>query len=182
MLMIKTNRQNQTMLKTIRSTALSLCGFTISCMLLMAPAQAGTAVTAVATDAQQAMLLSDDAQLAANKKLVFDFWRVVIEAGQLELAPQYLSDEYIQHNPNIADGRTAFVAFFAKFSKHSAAKPHIRSPLVNIVAEGPYVTLVFVQTLPDPAQPGKTYTTTAFDMFRLSQGKIVEHWDSMHKS
>jgi len=169
-------------LKTIRTTVRSLSGLVFGCMLLIAPAQAGSAVKAAAPDAQQAMLQSDNPQLMANKKLVYDFWRVVLEAGQLEQAPLYLSEGYIQHNPNIADGRAAFVAFFAKFTKQSPVKPEITSPLVHIMAEGAYVTLVFVQTLPDPTQPGKTYTTTAFDMFRVSEGKIVEHWDSMQKS
>jgi len=143
--------------------------------------QAGSPVTALPPGTQQQLLQSDNPQLAANKKLVFDFWREVIEAGQLDKAYQYLSDDYIQHNPNIADGSAAFVAFFATFTKQKPVQPQISLPLVNIIAEGPYVTLVFVQTLPDKANPGQTYTTTAFDMFRVSQGKIVEHWDSMRK-
>jgi len=145
------------------------------------PVQAGSPVMALLPGAQQQLLQSEDPRLAANKKLVFDFWREVIEAGQLDNAYQYLSEDYIQHNPNIADGSAAFVAFFATFTKQTPVQPQIRQPLVNIIAEGPYVTLVFVQTYPDKANPGKTYTTTAFDMFRLSQGKIVEHWDGMRK-
>jgi predicted SnoaL-like aldol condensation-catalyzing enzyme len=43
------------------------------------------------------------------------------------------------------------------------------------------VTLVFVQTLADKSRPGSTYTTTAFDMFRIADGKIAEHWDGMRK-
>ncbi len=145
------------------------------------PVQAGTPVTAIAPASQQQLLQSTDPQLAANKKLVFDFWREVIEAGQLDKAATYLTEGYIQHNPNIADGRTAFVAYFAQFSKPSPVQSQISQPLVNIIAEGPYVTLVFVQRLPDKANPGKTYTTTAFDMFRIADGKIAEHWDSMRK-
>lgn len=145
------------------------------------PVLAGTPVTAITPASQQQLLQSTDPQLAANKKLVFDFWREVIEAGQLDKAYQYLHTGYIQHNPNIADGSKAFVAYFASFSQQSPVQPQINQPLVNIIAEGPYVTLVFVQTLPDKANPGKTYTTTAFDMFRIVDGKIIEHWDSMRK-
>lgn len=145
------------------------------------PVQAGTPVTAIAPASQQQLLQSTDPQLAANKKLVFDFWREVIEAGQLDKAATYLTEGYIQHNPNIADGRAAFVAYFAQFSKPGPVQPQISQPLVNIIAEGPYVTLVFVQTLQDKTNPGKTYTTTAFDMFRIADGKIAEHWDSMRK-
>ena len=142
---------------------------------------AGTPVTAIAPALQSQLLQSPAPQLAANKKLVFDFWREVIDAGQLDKAATYLTEGYIQHNPNIADGRAAFVAYFAQFSKPSPVQSQISLPLVNIIAEGPYVTLVFVQTLPDKTNPGKTYTTTAFDLFRIADGKIAEHWDSMRK-
>ena len=151
-----------------------LCAFAL-------PVLAGTPVTAIAPALQSQLLQSPDPQLAANKKLVFDFWREVIDAGQLDKAATYLTEGYIQHNPNIADGRAAFVAYFAQFSKPSPVQSQISLPLVNIIAEGPYVTLVFVQTLPDKTNPGKTYTTTAVDIFRIADGKIAEHWDSMRK-
>ena len=154
---------------------------TMSGLLCAFAVPAGTPVTAIAPALQSQLLQSPDPQLAANKKLVFDFWREVIDAGQLDKAATYLTEDYIQHNPNIADGRAAFVAYFAKFSKPTPVQPQIGMPLVNIIAEGSYVTLVFVQTLPDKTNPGKTYTTTAFDLFRIADGKIAEHWDSMRK-
>ena len=154
---------------------------TMSGLLCAFAVPAGTPVTAIAPALQSQLLQSPDPQLAANKKLVFDFWREVIDAGQLDKAATYLTEDYIQHNPNIADGRAAFVAFFAQFSKPSPVQSQISLPLVNIIAEGPYVTLVFVQTLPDKANPGQTYTTTAVDIFRIADGKIAEHWDSMRK-
>lgn len=83
-----------------------LCAFAL-------PVLAGTPVTAIAPALQSQLLQSPDLQLAANKKLVFDFWREVIDAGQLDKAATYLTEGYIQHNPNIADGRAAFVAYFA---------------------------------------------------------------------
>jgi predicted SnoaL-like aldol condensation-catalyzing enzyme len=49
------------------------------------------------------------------------------------------------------------------------------------VAEGDLVTLSFARELPDPADPAKKYTTTWFDMFRIENGKIAEHWDSAEK-
>ncbi len=154
---------------------------TMSGLLCAFSVLAGTPVTAIAPALQSQFLQSTDPQLAANKKLVFDFWREVIDAGQLDKAATYLTEGYIQHNPNIADGRAAFVVYFAQFSKPSPVQSQISLPLVNIIAEGPYVTLVFVQTLPDKTNPGKTYTTTAVDIFRIADGKIAEHWDSMRK-
>jgi predicted SnoaL-like aldol condensation-catalyzing enzyme len=45
------------------------------------------------------------------------------------------------------------------------------------MAEGDYVVLAFKRELPDPQNAGKNYTTTWFDMFRIQDGKIAEHWD-----
>lgn len=44
-----------------------------------------------------------------------------------------------------------------------------------IQAEGDYVTLSFVRECEGNGQP---YSTTWFDMFRIVDGKIAEHWDS----
>src|SRR5213079_1397352 len=101
--------------------------------------------------------------------------------GHLELANQYLAEDYIQHNPNVPTGRAGFVEFFSKFSKATAITPRMKSPLVSIVAEGDRVVLAFVSWHRSPADSTKTYTTTAFDMFRVRDGKIVEHWDTDRK-
>lgn len=51
-------------------------------------------------------------------------------------------------------------------------------PVVAMVAEGDLVVLVTMREHPHPARPGRTYTTTWFDMFRVADGKLVEHWDA----
>ena len=124
---------------------------------------------------QQELLPSADATLAANKKLVFDFWREVLQAHHVDRAPQYVAESYIQHNPNVATGRAAFMEFFGQFPPEPI-KDTI-DDLVRIVAEGDVVVLAFRRELPDLAREGQTYTTTWFDMFRIADGKIVEHWD-----
>jgi predicted SnoaL-like aldol condensation-catalyzing enzyme len=123
----------------------------------------------------QELLRSDDPQLAANKQLVFDFWREVLQARHVDRAPQYLAEGYIQHNPNVATGRAAFMEFFGQ-SPPEPIKETI-DDLVRIVAEGDIVVLAFRRERPDLAREGQTYTTTWFDMFRIADGKIVEHWD-----
>jgi len=138
-------------------------------------AQAQLPVRANPNQAQ--MLLSRDAHLAANKRLVYDFWREVFEAGHMDLANKYMAESYIQHNPNVPTGRAAFVAFFSKFSKPKPIQPTIKAPLVSIVAEGDLVVLSFVADRKDPKDATKKYTTTWFDMFRVEKGKIAEHWD-----
>jgi predicted SnoaL-like aldol condensation-catalyzing enzyme len=124
---------------------------------------------------QTELLASDDPALAANKKLVFDFWREVLQAHQVERAPAYLAEDYVQHNPTIATGRAAFMDFFGRLPR-ATVKPTI-DELVAIVAERDLVVLAFRRELPDLENEGQTYTTTWFDMFRIADGKIVEHWD-----
>ncbi|CAM3784893.1 nuclear transport factor 2 family protein [Roseateles saccharophilus] len=134
-----------------------------------------------ASASHEALLASPDARLAANKRLVYDFWREVLEGGHLELADRYLAESYIQHNPNVPTGRAGFVAFFSQFAKPHDIAPRVSAPLVSITAEGDLVTLSFVARLPDPSVPGASYTTTAFDMFRVENGRIAEHWDAARK-
>ena len=143
--------------------------------LAAAPAFAQVPVSA-GTD-QAAMLASADAKLAANKKMVYDFWRDVFEGGHLDLADKYMAESYIQHNPMVPTGRTAFVEAFSKRVKPVPVEPRIKAPLVAIAAEGDLVVLSFVREYDDPKEPGKKYTTTWFDMFRIENGKIAEHWD-----
>ncbi|HEV8691682.1 MAG TPA: nuclear transport factor 2 family protein [Ideonella sp.] len=133
-----------------------------------------------ATD-HAALLASPDARLAQNKRLVYDFWREVFEAGHLELAEKYMAEGYVQHNPNVPTGRAAFVEFFGRFKKPGAIQAQVAAPLVSITAEGNLVVLGFVRELPDPKEPGRKYTTTWFDMFRIEGGKIAEHWDAAEK-
>ena len=124
---------------------------------------------------QQALLKSDNPQLAANKKLVFDFWREVFQTHDMTSAPKYMAEDYMQHNPNVPTGRQPFMDFFGRLPKQPV-KPEIDN-LVTLNAEGDKVILAFRRELPDPQNPGKTYTTTWFDMFRIKDGKIAEHWD-----
>ncbi|MFO1228335.1 nuclear transport factor 2 family protein [Roseateles sp.] len=142
---------------------------------LSLPAAAQVPVTAAPDHA--ALLASPDAKLAANKRLVYDFWREVFEAGHLELADKYMAETYIQHNPMVATGRAAFVEFFGRFKKPGPIAPKVAAPLVTITAEGDIVVLSFVREVKDAKDPTKTYTTTWFDMFRIENGKIAEHWD-----
>ena len=131
----------------------------------------------VANPDHQAMLASGDAKAVANKRLVYDFWREVFEAGHMDLAEKYMAETYLQHNPNVPTGRAAFVEFFGRFTTPKPIEAKVKAPLVAIIADGDLVVLSFARSGPDPKDPSKTFSTTWFDMFRIENGKIAEHWD-----
>jgi predicted SnoaL-like aldol condensation-catalyzing enzyme len=129
---------------------------------------------------QQALLKSNDPKLAANKKAAYDFFPVVLRGLHLDQADKYMTEGYIQHNPNADTGMKGFKEYFQKLGAPKEI-PATLPGLVAIQAEGDYVTLSFVREYDDPKEKGKKYTTTWFDMFRFENGKIAEHWDSALK-
>jgi predicted SnoaL-like aldol condensation-catalyzing enzyme len=144
----------------------------------------GTAVAQVPPTAapdQAALLQSKDPKLAANKKLVFDMWRAIIQGAHTELAPKYFTKDYIQHNPNVATGRDAMVQYMKSTRPVRPIDPTITFPVIAIMAEGDKVLVSTVTYSPDPEHPGKKYAGTHFDLFRIEHGKIAEHWDSVAK-
>jgi predicted SnoaL-like aldol condensation-catalyzing enzyme len=148
---------------------------------LIVPLAASAQLAVVAQPNQELLLASSDPHLAANKRFVYDFWREVFEGGHMELADRYMAESYIQHNPNVATGRAAFVEAFSKRVKPQPIEAKVKAPLVAIVAEGDFVILSFVREGTDPKDATRKYTTTWFDMFRIESGKIAEHWDPAQK-
>jgi len=130
---------------------------------------------------QKKLLESKDKKLAANKKLVYDMWREFLEGGHMEVAEKYFAEDYMQHNPTAATGRKAVVEFFSRFVKPQPIVDSIKAKVVSITAEGDLVTLAFVRELSEKDDKTKKYTSTWFDMFRVENGKIAEHWDSATK-
>ena len=153
-------------------------GFLVVCSISVAQAQ----VPVAPNPDHESMLQSKDPQLAKNKRLVYDFWREVFEAAHMDLAPKYMTETYIQHNPLVATGRQPFIDFFSRIRKPAPIEARVKAPLVAMLADGDLVTMAFAREYPDPQDPEKRYTTTWFDMFRIVDGKIAEHWDPAIKS
>jgi predicted SnoaL-like aldol condensation-catalyzing enzyme len=135
-----------------------------------------------ATD-QLALLKSSDPKLARNKKLVFDFWRIVYEAGHMERAAEFMAPGYIQHNPNVESGRDAFVATIGKARPARAVQPSSNFPIINIVAERDMVMVIWARKVRDRQNPELIYEMTWLDAFRIDAktGLIAEHWDSSER-
>jgi predicted SnoaL-like aldol condensation-catalyzing enzyme len=123
-----------------------------------------------------ALLASDDPQLSANKRLVYDMWRTLVEARDVEAAKQYIDKNYIEHNPIADTGLAGVLAYFSSLGEPLEISDRIQLPLVTIVAERDLVALVFVDEQENPNVEGETYTTTRFDMYRVKDGMIIEHW------
>lgn len=124
---------------------------------------------------QEAALASSDPRLAANKRLVHEMWRTLLDAQLVDEAPRFLAPGYAQHSPIVNTGRDGFVAFLKQFAQPSAIQPAIPN-FVQIVAEGDLVVMSTLSTEVD--SNGKPYATTWFDLFRVDGGMLVEHWDA----
>ena len=148
-------------------------------LLVASAAQAAEPVVAASAANQLKMLESKDPQLAANKKLVFDMWRTFLSAHHIDEADKYLAPEYHQHNPNATTGLDGVKAYFRAQNTPPTAIPDHIEGLVSLVAERDLVVVSLVRNMKD--KEGKEYTSTWFDMFRIANGKIVEHWDTALK-
>ena len=127
----------------------------------------------------ESLFTSNDPKLNANKQVALKIVRDLLEAGHWNMAPQYLTKEYIQHNPVAASGLDAVVHYFVDIAKVQP-KPipaKMATKVVAVQAEGDYVTVSYVREIKDPKDPTKSYTTTWFDMWRFRDGKADEHWD-----
>jgi predicted SnoaL-like aldol condensation-catalyzing enzyme len=109
------------------------------------------------------------ADLAANKKTVVDFYEKAINQKDFDAASKHLGSRYIQHNPVAADGPEGLKAFIG-FLRDKF--PNSKSEIKRVFAEGDYVIL-HVHAVREPGTRGRAI----IDIFRLENGRIVEHWD-----
>ena len=124
-----------------------------------------------------AMLKSNNPQLAANKRLVYDMWRTLVDARDVKAAKKYLDKNYIQHNPIADTGLDGVLAYFSSLGDPLKIPDRVQRPIVAIVAERDLVAYAWVDEQENPNAKGQTYTTTWFDMYRIKDGIITEHWD-----
>ena len=120
-------------------------------------------------------------QEKANVAMVLNWWREVIESGHLELTGNYQAIDYIQHNPNVPTGQAAFVEFFKNVVRVPVKNPiptALANPPVVAGAKGDFVFLIFEQESPHPTDASKTYRHNSFEILRIQNGKVQEHWDS----
>ncbi len=112
---------------------------------------------------------ADAKQMEENKKTVRALYEAALNKKDFEEASRYLGSKYIQHNPVAADGPEGLKAFIG-FLKEKF--PNNRSEIKRIFADGDYV-IVHVHAVREPGTRGNAI----IDIFRLENGKVVEHWD-----
>jgi predicted SnoaL-like aldol condensation-catalyzing enzyme len=121
----------------------------------------------------------------ANLDMVLDWWRLVIENGHVDETVKYQATDYIQHNPSIPTGQAAFINFFKNVVKVPVKNPpaeKMARPPVVAGAKGDFVFLVFEREAKDPNDPSRTYFSNSFEILRLENGKVQEHWDSAKRA
>ena len=105
----------------------------------------------------------------ANKALVADFVRDVLRGENPDKLPEYIAGEdYIQHNVDIADGLTGLTTAFAAMAEQGVAM--VYDKVFKVLGQGN-----FVLGLGDGEFGGKS--VAFYDLFRVADGKIAEHWD-----
>jgi predicted SnoaL-like aldol condensation-catalyzing enzyme len=126
-------------------------------------------LAAVALLLARPVLAADTPQMEENKKTVRALYEAVLNKKDFDEASKYLGSKYIQHNPNAADGPDGLKGFIG-FLKDKF--PNNRSEIKRIFADGDYV-IVHVHAVREPGTRGNAI----IDIFRLENGKVVEHWD-----
>jgi len=121
------------------------------------------------------MTYADEALTAHNKVLVREFYTTVLIDRQIDAAPNFLGTDYIQHNPHVPTGLKGFMdAFRERFAQRLPAD--YRRELLNVIGENDMVVIYVRQTW--TGADGKHHQALGFDMLRVQNDKIAEHWDA----
>lgn len=108
-----------------------------------------------------------------NKETVLNFYELALNQKNFEAASQYLGSRYTQHNPLAADGPEGLKNFLNYLREKY---PDAHSTIKRIFAEGDFVIL-HVHSIKEPGTRG----SAIFDLFKLENGKIIEHWDAIQE-
>lgn len=118
---------------------------------------------------------ADDALTAGNKEVVRNFYTTVLIGRNVDAAPKFLRPDYIQHNPQVPTGLKGFMDTFRnRFSQK--LPPDYKRELLNVIGENDMVVVYTRQTWTD--KDGQHHQALGFDMFRVQDGMIAEHWDA----
>lgn len=100
------------------------------------------------------------------------FYKAAIDKKDVDAAVAFIGPRYIQHNPRAADGAEGLKRFIG--GQLRQANPNLRGEIKRVIVQADFVVL-HVHSPPEPGALG----TAIVDIFRVENGKIVEHWDVM---
>jgi len=122
------------------------------------------------TQRDGATAIQDQDQTAANKQHVRGFVEDVLLGGQGDKVPTYINPEkYLQHNSAVADGLDGLQAAFQYFAENGMVMEY--EQVHQVIGEGNFVLTV------SEGKFGQGDHVAFYDLFRLEDGLIVEHWD-----
>ena len=154
------------------------------CLMLSALFVTAMALPAFAQDPVKAAADVDalfhdkNKKLDAMKQTAYHIEKELLQCNYWDQADKWLTQRYIQHNPNAGNGLAGVVKFFSTRKKTDTCDK-LTAPVVAVLADGDVVTVVTVANRKDAK--GEAYTTTWFDMWRIMDGKADEHWDPATK-
>ena len=114
--------------------------------------------------------ITDLPQTEFNRDLIRRFANEVLVAGRTKLLERYVDENLVQHNPGLADGIAAYRA--ALEAVDSGVRRTQYQNVHRVLAEGN-----FVLTMSEGILSG--VHTSFYDLYRIENGVIVEHWDTI---
>lgn len=106
-------------------------------------------------------------QQESNKKMVLEFYQELFGDKNPDAINKYIGDKYIQHNPGLPDGKEALLQAVKIWFKDA---PKEKVDFRHVAADGDLVFLHVRSSLGPKIR-------AIVDIFRIENGKIVEHWD-----
>ena len=138
-------------------------------MHLIARSAAMAAVSVLTLCLAGGTAFAGSAQEEANRNAVLAFYEKGLNQKDVDAALAYVGDRYVQHNPNAADGPEGFRKFIGFLREKF---PNSHSEIKRSFVDGDTVIL-HVHAVREPGTRGNAIV----DIFKLENGKIVEHWD-----
>ena len=119
--------------------------------------------------------VADEKLTAHNKEIVRNFYTTVLIGRDVDATPKFLKADYIQHNPQVPTGLKGFMdTFRARFAQQ--LPPDYKRELLNVIGDNDMVVVYVRQTW--TGKDGQHHQALGFDMFRVQDGMIAEHWDA----
>jgi len=121
-------------------------------------------------DPEAQAALQEKAQVEKNKEIAVAFFNMIFNEHKVaEAFEQYADPTYIQHNPMAATGAQPAIDFLGPYLE---GMPEASAEIKRVIAEG---DLVAIHN--NPKMNAEDRGRAVVDIFRLENGKVVEHWD-----